>query len=212
MLVNNCLLQTLILDYVAHRWKSILGLLSDSPFFHENKLKRVQKARQILFGLFQKAENEANNVHQNLLSDRSIMAAKIDKVDQSVHHLRHVLDFKFFHLKNQVAKVMDRLDNITHLMHHAGPAASTDSKVTKKLRPLPGALALRPPPEKQSPSRVDFLHNVNNFQGPSEIPKTSVGKVRGLAKYRMVVALSAAKKQRGKEATGAESSTAQGQM
>jgi hypothetical protein len=202
--------KTLILDYVAHRWKSILGLLSDSPFFHENKLKRVQKTRQILFGLFQKAENEGNSVHQNLLSDRSIMAAKIDRVDQSVHHLRHVLDFKFFHLKNQVAKVMDRLDNITHLMQ--GPAASTDSKVTKKLRPLPGALALRPPPEKQSPSRVDFLHNVNNFQGPLEIPKTSVRKVRGLAKYRMVVALSAAKKQRGKEATGAESSTAQGQM
>jgi hypothetical protein len=80
MLVKQLLVtKTLILDYVAHRWKSILGLLSDSPFFHENKLKRVQKTRQILFGLFQKAENEGNSVHQNLLSDRSIMAAKIDR-------------------------------------------------------------------------------------------------------------------------------------
>ena len=118
------------------------------------------------------------------------MSAKIDRVDQSVHHLRHVLDFKFYHLQNQLAKVVDRLDNVTHLMQ-----ARTDSNMTKKLRPLPGALALRPPPEKQSPSRVDFLLNVNNFQGPSEIPKTSIRKVKGLAKYRMVVALSAAQKQ-----------------
>lgn len=135
------------------------------------------------------------------------MSAKIDRVDQSVHHLRHVLDFKFYHLQNQLAKVVDRLDNVTHLMQ-----ARTDSNMTKKLRPLPGALALRPPPEKQSPSRVDFLLNVNNFQGPSEIPKTSIRKVKGLAKYRMVVALSAAQKQRGKEAAVAQSSTAQGQM
>ena len=111
-------------------------------------MRNVQKARKIVFDLFQQAESQGEAVHRNLLSDHSIVASKIEKVEHSVHHLSHVLDFKFAHLWSEMADVKSKLDTLLLQGAHDGQGAAVTTKLPQvsgasKLPLMPGVS--RPP-------------------------------------------------------------------
>lgn len=154
-------------------------------------MRRVQKTRRIIFDLFQKAKSQGDSVHQNLLSDHSIMAYKIEKVEHSVHHLGHVLDFKFTHLwtqmadvRTQLADVTKKLDTLTsHLLQDA--QVGQGAEVTSKLPQMSGLSKLPPVPGVPRPP-VALLDAPSGGEKKSK-PTESTRKPRGIMAYRAAI-------------------------
>jgi len=110
------------------------------------------------------------------------MASKIEKVENSVHHLGHVLDFKFVHLKTQMANmttqmanVTSKLDTLTHLLLQ-GARVGEGAEVASKLPMLPGV-------SRAPNASLDALGREEEKSEPTE----SKHKHRGVMAYRDLI-------------------------
>ena len=97
------------------------------------------------------------------------MAMKIEKVEHSVNHLSHVLDFKFAHLKRQ-------LDTVTGLLRQ-GARVGEDAAVTSKLPPLPSVPGADKLPSVPGVYRLPSVPGVHRKKH----------KLRGLQAYRAMM-------------------------
>ena len=97
------------------------------------------------------------------------MAMKIEKVEHSVNHLSHVLDFKFAHLKRQ-------LDTVTGLLRQ-GARVGEDAAVTSKLPPLPSVPGADKLPSVFGVYRLPSVPGVHRKKH----------KLRGLQAYRAMM-------------------------